>query len=328
MMHGGDVWQGGKPSDWLDFSANLRPEGMPDWVKAAMRRAAEEARYYPDAAMKAAKQGLAAYAGVSEDRILPVAGGIAAIDLMLSMGRGTVFIDQPAFGEYAARAAAHGRKCAAAKDACCQSGDTRVICNPENPDGAALEPEEILKVHKAVAQRGAELLVDEAFIDYCPELSVRGDVRSGLTVVGSLTKILCIPGVRLGYVCASEESISRLRERALPWQLNAFAARIAAELPEHLDEIRKDALLNAYRRDGFTDMLRNMGVKVTPSRANFLLCDFERDMSEAVETLKSKRILVRPCVSFGLGTNFLRLAVRTEEENRMLTEELKRCLKS
>ena len=327
-MHGGDVWQGGKPSDWLDFSANLRPEGMPDWVKAAMRRAAEEARYYPDVAMKAARQGLAAYAGVSEDRVLPAAGGVAAIDLTLSLSRGTVFIDQPTFGEYAARAAVHGRKCTAAKDARCQTGDTRVICNPGNPDGAALEPEEILQAHKTVAQRGGELIVDEAFIDYCPELSVRGDVRNQLTVVGSLTKILCIPGVRLGYVCGSEESISRLCARAVPWQMNAFAARIAAELPEHLDEIRKDALLNAERRNAFADMLQNMGVKVTPSRANFLLCDFGRDMSEMVENLRSKRILVRQCVSFGLGTSFLRLAVRTEEENSMLTEELKRCLKS
>ena len=51
-------------------------------------------------------------------------------------------------------------------------------------------------------------------------------------------------------------------------------------------------------------------------------------MSETVENLKSKRILVRECASFGLGANYLRLAVRTEEENKTLTEELKKCLKS
>ena len=35
-IHGGDVWQGGAPEEYLDFSANLNPEGPPDWVRAAM----------------------------------------------------------------------------------------------------------------------------------------------------------------------------------------------------------------------------------------------------------------------------------------------------
>ena len=328
MMHGGDVWQSGSPSDWLDFSANLRPEGMPFWVKAALHRAEAEARYYPDVSMKAARQGLAAYAGVSEDKILPTAGGMAAIDLTLSLHQGTVFIDRPTFGEYAARARRQGRQCSNAKDACCTAGDTRVICNPNNPDGTALSRTEILRASRAVAQCGGEMIVDEAFIDYCPELSVRGDVNENLTVAGSLTKILCIPGIRLGYVCAAKETILSLSERALLWQINAFASRIAAELPEHMDEIRQDSLLNAQRRAEFAAMLQNMGVKVASSRANFLLCDFARDMSETVENLKSKRILVRECASFGLGANYLRLAVRTEEENKTLTEELKKCLKS
>ncbi len=48
MKHGGNVWQGEKPSEWLDFSANLRPEGIPAWVKAALESAKAEARYYPD----------------------------------------------------------------------------------------------------------------------------------------------------------------------------------------------------------------------------------------------------------------------------------------
>ena len=328
MTHGGNVWQGGSPLDWLDFSSNLRPEGMPEWVKAAMRRAEDEARYYPDAAMKAARQGLAAYAGVSEDRILPTAGGVAAIDLTLALHKGTVFIDPPTFGEYAQRAAVQGRKSAAANTAPYAAGDTRVICNPNNPDGAALSREQILKAHEAVAQRGGELIADEAFIDYCPELSLRGDVKDGLTVVGSLTKILCIPGVRLGYVCAANEAIHRLSERALPWQINAFAARIASELPEHVDEIKKDTRVNAERREAFAGTLQKMGVIVKPSRANFLLCDFGRDMRQTLEYLKSRRILVRECTSFGLGTNFLRLAVRTEKENKILTEELEKCLES
>ena len=56
MRHGGNVWEGGAPEKWLDFSANLRPEGPPDWAKDAMRRALSDVRYYPDRAMAAARR--------------------------------------------------------------------------------------------------------------------------------------------------------------------------------------------------------------------------------------------------------------------------------
>ena len=90
MTHGGNVWQGDRPEVWLDFSANLRPEGLPEWVKRALLAGVERARYYPDPEMKRARAGLAAYAGVEPERILPTPGGAAAIDLALGLDAGRV----------------------------------------------------------------------------------------------------------------------------------------------------------------------------------------------------------------------------------------------
>ena len=87
MRHGGNVWEG-QPADWLDFSANLRPEGTPAWVMDTMRAALLQACYYPDRAMRAARAGLALYLGVDESCVLPTAGGAAAIDLTLGVRRG------------------------------------------------------------------------------------------------------------------------------------------------------------------------------------------------------------------------------------------------
>ena len=325
MMHGGNVWEGGHPEAWLDFSANLRPEGPPAWVTAAMRRALEAVRYYPDRAMTAARRGLAEYAGLPSENILPAPGGVAAIDLALSMRRGRVWIERPTFGEYARRAAAHCRPVANV-DARCGPEDTVMLCNPNNPTGVALPRDGVLKRAERIAQRGGELIVDEAFIDYCPECSVRGSVADHLTVVSSLTKILGIPGMRLGYVCASKRNIETMAERALPWSLNAMAAAVAAELPRHMDEIRADVALNASRRERFVSRLAALGACVMPSRASFLLCDFRRDMSMAAIALKAEGILVRTCGSFGLGAQWLRLAVRTDGENDRLIGALERCL--
>ena len=59
MTHGGNVWQGEGPKHWLDYSANLRPEGAPEWVKSALLRAVDSAAYYPDPEMKRARRAMA-----------------------------------------------------------------------------------------------------------------------------------------------------------------------------------------------------------------------------------------------------------------------------
>lgn len=324
MIHGGNVWEG-SPARWLDFSANLRPEGTPPWVMSAIQTALADVRYYPDRAMVRARRGLAAYAGVLEDYILPTAGGAAAIDLVLQERHGRVLTLQPTFCEYAERAAVHGRQHAIWLGECAP-GDTVFIANPNNPTGAAMTRAELLALHRHIVAQGGELIVDEAFIDFCPEHSVSRDVQPGLTVVGSMTKTLCIPGVRLGYICAVPEIIAVLEKRMLTWSLCTLATEIAAQLPEHLADIRKDAAINRIRRERFTQQLTALGAQVQPSQANFLLAEFNQDMTDIAAALKERGILVRTCASFGLPESILRLAVKTEEENNRLIRELEELL--
>ena len=321
MIHGGSVWDTGHPEGWLDFSANLRPEGPPEWVMETLRSTLEDIRYYPDPSMRRARRGLAAFLGVPEDRILPTAGGTSAIDLVLTHFHGCVYTRKHAFAEYALRAEVHGRR-HSLWDGNCGAGDTLILANPDNPSGRAETKESLLTLHERLLNAGAELIADEAFIDFCPEFTVRDHAGPGLTVVGSLTKILGVPGVRLGYLCAEPEVIRVLGKRALPWSLGTQAAEIAARLPEHREQICREAETNARRREAFAGQLKQLGADVAPSRSNFLLADFHRDMMDAAEALKSQGILVRTCASFGLGNSFLRLAVRTETENGRLINAL------
>lgn len=322
MKHGGNVWEGRAPGQWLDFSANLRPEGPPEWVMQVMEKALKDARYYPDSAMKAARLGLAEWLGVPQSHVLPTAGGIAAIDLILSRRKGAVYGDSVTFGEYAARARIYSRPYAAWQGRC-GGDDTVLLCNPNNPTGKCASRSDLLSIFENVMASGGELAVDEAFIDFCPEHTLRREVQPGLSVVGSLTKALCIPGVRLGYVCAEPEVIGQLEQRALPWSLNTLASAVAAELPKHRGEMRLDLQQNAFRRKQLTAMLQALQAEVWPSQANFLLADFKRDMTMVAQWLKTQGILVRTCASFGLPPQFLRLAVRTEHENALLVQALR-----
>lgn len=335
VMHGGDVWQGDDPSEYLDFSANLNPEGPPDWVRAAMAQGLERARYYPDPRGRAARAGMAAFLGLPEACVLPTSGGIEAAALVADFtqraGEGARnVVAQPTFQEY-------GRLCGAYRNAdregllrhAFSEGETLWLCNPNNPTGDALSRVGLLRLSDRAGAAGARLVVDEAFIGYCPEASVADRVasRPSLIVLGSLTKLLAIPGIRLGYLAAHPTVIEALERRLPPWRLNCAAEAVAAALPGHGDDFASIRALNEGRRARFCERLRALGIKVYPSRANFVMCDFGRDMRPAVEALLGKRILVRPCGMFpGLTHGHVRLCVRTDEENARLAEALRALL--
>ena len=107
MTHGGNVWQGEGPKHWLDYSANLRPEGAPEWVKSALLRAVDSAAYYPDPEMKRARRAMARYLNLPEENVLPTAGGISAIDLIARQSERAV-LTTPCFEEYERQSREHG----------------------------------------------------------------------------------------------------------------------------------------------------------------------------------------------------------------------------
>ena len=325
VIHGGNVWQGESPDEFLDFSANLNPEGPPDWVQSAMAEGLARARYYPDVQCAAARRGMARHLGIPEDCLLVTAGGIEAAALAARLP-GRHRIAQPTFQEY-------GRLCGVHRDVPreglhelpLERGDNLWICNPNNPTGDAMSRNAVLALLERAEGAGARLVVDEAFIEYCPENTVIDAVQThpGLVVLGSLTKVLAIPGIRLGYIAADRDVTQRFREGLPPWRLNCVADAVAAALPGHRAEFEAIRRLNDERRAAFADDLRVLGAQVHPSDANFLLCDFGRDMRPAIEALKRKRMLVRPCGMFpGLNHGHVRLCVRTEAENARLVEAL------
>ena len=326
VYHGGDVWQGSAPGEYLDFSANLNPEGPPQWVRVAMLRGLENARFYPDLRQGAAVAGLSAHLGLPEACILPTAGGIEAIACAAGLSKRHA-VAQPTFQEYGALCGAHRDvKRSELVDYRPEPGETLWLCNPNNPTGEALPRGDVLALLEKLEAGGGRLVVDEAFIDYCPEHSVRYAVcdHPALIVLGSLTKVLAIPGVRLGYLAAHPSAMEGLRERLLPWRLNCVADAVAVALPGHGAEFREIRRLNAVRREAFAAALAAIGVKAHPSDANFLLCDFGRDMRPEIERLRERGILVRPCGMFpGLTHGHVRLCVRTEGENGRLVAALK-----
>lgn len=339
MIHGGNVWQGDNPAEWLDYSANIRPEGPPEWVKAALKGAVDKVAYYPDPQMRRAKKAMADYLAISEQYVQPTAGGISAIRMANGLKNTETVIFTPCFCEYEQYASAPVRKISLLKKKheiaipedlqICQ-GSLVWLCNPLNPTGTVFSKEIIMELLKKTEAADGWLVVDEAFIEYAPRYSSIDLLKTHerLLITGSMTKILGVPGVRLGYLCAHPQTLEKLKRYQLTWELSCFAEAIACEIPEHREDILQDSRKNAARREAMKRALEKMGIFVYPGDAAFLLLDLGRDAEPVRRYLYEKRILVRDCINFD-GVNdgqHLRVAVKDEMDNRIFLKILEEAM--
>jgi threonine-phosphate decarboxylase len=318
--------------DLLDFSQNINPLGAPRGSLEAARRALyEESGHYPDLDYSELRGALATYLGVSAHRIVPTNGGAEALFLAAraASSGGKALVVEPTFSEYAAAAGAAGldviRRVVRRREDGFRLDPSSLgdldgislvfLCNPNNPTGGALGRHEALGVAERVREAGAVLVVDEAFADFAPDVSVADLVDGGLWVARSLTKFFAIPGLRLG--CLVCDDARRIQALQPSWSVNAVAAAagIAAVRDHSFAEASvaevarlRNALFEAL--DAFADL------EPFPGVANFLLV---RGPEGLPERLARRGVLVRGCGPFtGLGPGYFRVAVRGEAENGRL----------
>ena len=164
-----------------------------------------------------------------------------------------------------------------------------------------------------VREAGALLVVDEAFVDFTPEISVGSMVGEGLWVARSFTKFFAIPGLRLG--CLVCDAADRVQSLQPSWPVNAVAA--AAGIVAAGDNRFSEASVAevARLRGELFDALDALnGLQPFPATANFLLAG----------RLVRRGLLVRGCGPFmGLDPGFFRVAVRGEVENGRLISALR-----
>ena len=280
--HGGDAVRlaralGVDPSEVLDLSASLNPVARP--VAPVLARHLDAAGRYPDA--EAATTAVAAALGVGPERVLLTNGGAEAIALVATE-RPEGWIDEPDFSLYRRHLAA------------VVPGAPRWRSNPHNPSGVLAAPGERAEVW------------DESFFGLATGCWSRGD--EGAVVVGSLTKVLACPGLRVGYVLAPDATlVDRLAARQPRWAVNGLAC---AALPELLDGVDLPAVAArvAELRDDLRGLLSGRGWPVRVADAPWVLVDQAGALRAA---LARTGVLVRDCTSFGMpGT--VRIAVPDE----------------
>ena len=337
--HGAVVsrWPDASPGDLLDFSQNINPLGAPEGVlRAAQCALYEESGRYPDPDYPQLRGALAAYLGVPPEKVVPTNGGAEALFLAALSARteGEALVLEPTFSEYAAAARVAGLE--PVHRLARRPGDGYrldpatledldgvalvFLCNPNNPTGDALTREEVLEVADRVRERGASLVVDEAFADFVPGVSVAAEVGPDLCVARSFTKFFAIPGLRLG--CLVCEDPAHVRSLQPSWSVNAVAAAAGIAAVQDRDFVETSVSEVArLRAELFGALGALRGLTPFPGTANFLLVHGPLGLSEK---LARRGVLVRGCEPFsGLGPGYFRVAVRGAQENERLLRAIR-----
>jgi len=321
----------------LDFSASINPLGPPPEVLAAARQSLDWVQHYPEVDAASLRAALAYHHGIPDDCLLPGSGSTELIYLLPRVLRPRrALLVAPAFSEYARSLLQTG--CAVDQVIWRPGGaftlglildqlpgqvDLLVLANPGNPSGALIPAAELCRLRDQLPDQ-VTLLVDEAFIDFAPEQSliVEAARRPNLYVLRSMTKFYAIPGLRAGYLAGPAEGIARLAAMREPWTL-AVPALAAAKSCLEADSFRDKTLLELPAlRDRLAAGLRKLGLEPLPSAANYLLVQIPAEFPNAsviAGRLAGQGILVRDCSNFfGLDQRYLRLAVRTDDEQQRL----------
>ena len=230
LEHGGRLLQAieryGLPRErWLDLSTGINPiawEGEPVPSSSWNRLPEEE-----DGLVEAARTYYKATG------VLPVCGSQAAIQALPRL-RAPSRVGVPAFGynEHGYRWKQAGHEVVPLQPVDFATSvdtlDVVLVCNPNNPTGERVTPAELLVWHARLSGRGGWLIVDEAFADSIPEISMaRFADREGLIVLRSLGKFFGLAGARVGFVLSSSTLLSALAEWLGPWSV-AGPSRVVA----------------------------------------------------------------------------------------------------
>ena len=345
-----------------DFVKTLEPYASPGdstdatkiWLNANEYPTATkfEARFetlnrYPEVQPGEVIRRYAEYAGVKSSQVLVTRGADEAIELLIrtfcTPFKDRVIYPAPTYSMYSISA----RTCAVnvtelpskenmlldvegLRSELKQSDkNTKIVflCRPNNPTGEVVKKAAVEKLLKAA--KNSLVVIDEAYIEFCPQESVADllTVYPNLVIVRTLSKAFALAGLRCGMILADSEIIESVKKVMAPYPVPTPVAAIAERsLSEGgIAAMRQRVEVIKRNRDYLTGELKRLkGVRnVYPSETNFLL--FEVDNASLIfQKLWTKGIALRKP---GDADNTLRVSVGTIDECRAFIFKLTGLLK-
>lgn len=289
----------GRPAaGWLDLSTGINPRPWP-FPHALPPLPAEVWTRLPDDDLARPFEAAArAYTGAPEAACVIAAPGSQALIQALPWLRppGRVAVVGPTYAEHVRcwRLAGHATAEVADLDEAEAAASVVVLTNPNNPDGRSVPPATLVALADRLAARGGLLVVDEAFADVTPEVSVAAvSGRPGLVVLRSFGKFFGLAGLRLGFALSAPDLGAGLAGILGPWAASgpafAFGTRAMTDAA-WIARTRADLTEDAAAVDA---VLHEAGLTVLGGTSLFRLAEVP-DAAAFADRLAATGILVRP----------------------------------
>ena len=213
---------------------------------------------------------------------------------------------------------------------------TLLLINPDNPSGNFIPKRDVLALAEWCRQQSLRLIVDESFVDFSDQGAVSSLLQNdtllqypNMVVIKSISKSYGVPGLRLGVMASSDTKlIGAVKNDVAIWNINSFA-EFYMQIFNKYEHLYKAACGKfVEERNRFGELLGKIPyLHVIPSQANYFFCEVtgRYTANELTELLLNRyNILIKDCNNkTGLhGKNYIRIAIRTSEDNDKLINVL------
>lgn len=301
--HGGGIAAarahfGDHPAGWIDLSTGVNPNPWPgaEAVSIDWHRLPEEGE------LRVLEEAAAARFGTSPDHLCALPGTEIGLRLLGDFIAGPAFHRVPSYRT-------HGDMIGGSKPLEYMNiigNQSFILANPNNPDGHLSDQPALLDL---LAGRGADswLIVDEAFADAMPDISMAGYVSDDrrLLIFRSFGKFFGLAGLRLGFLLGPRELMGRMRAKLGAWPVSAAAIAIGTAAYRDRAWIAETRLALARQASALDGVLDGAGLRAIGGCDLFRLVETP-DAAALFERLARQGILTRP---FDYAPDWLRFGL-------------------
>lgn len=334
----------------IKLASNENPFGPSPFAVEAIQRAATEVNWYPDADSAELRMVLAERHGVPADHVLLAAGSSSLLHMMARMilgpGLNAVtsecsFISYPLVTQAAGATLVkvpmrdYGYDLDGILAAIDENTRLVFLANPNNPTGSFVPVADLERFLDRVPKH-VMVVLDEAYSDFAEVFAAERGVeysrgieyvREGRNVIvlRTFSKAQGLAGLRLGYGIAHPDLIQYLIRVKVVFSVSSIAEAAGLAAIRDTEHIQKTLRNNVAGAKYLTEKLREMGLKVLPTWANFVYVDVGEDCVAVAKRLQSEGVIIRPLAGWGAKTA-IRVTIGKPEENEQFVAAMKKVV--